>query len=101
MSSLRKFSPEDKLRFVLESLGAGNIEAFCRDKGIDRTCLYAWRRELEIAALNAWRQRRRGRPRKPHQPQLSDKRDMTLLWAELARKLADREGLAPFLLEQP
>lgn len=100
MSSPRRFTPEDKLRLVLGSLSAGNVQAFCRENGVDRTCIYAWRRELETAALDAWRQRHRGRPRKLPQPQLSDNRDIALLWADLARKLADREGLAPFLLEQ-
>lgn len=62
MSSLRRFTPEEKLALVLQSHQSTNVQAFCRENGLDRTTLYAWRQELSVAALAAWRARRPGRP---------------------------------------
>ena len=67
MSQARRFSPEDKLALVVRSYAAPNIRDFSRECGIDRTTLYAWRRELAQAALKGWQSRRPGRPSAPQE----------------------------------
>lgn len=55
-------TPEEKLRLVLSSYQADNVADFCRQEGIDRSYLYALRREHETAALASWNDRKPGRP---------------------------------------
>src|ERR1017187_1827056 len=62
MASQHRHTPQEKLDIVLRSYAATNIMAFSQECGVDRTTLYAWRRELVQAALEVWQGRRPGRP---------------------------------------
>lgn len=49
--SRRRFSPQDKLRIVLEGLAdEGTIADLCRREGISATQFYTWKRRLVNAA---------------------------------------------------
>jgi transposase-like protein len=58
-----RWTPEEKLQLVLDSYQADNVQAFCRERGIDRSYLYQLRREHEQFTLEGWRSRKVGRPR--------------------------------------
>jgi transposase-like protein len=62
MEPANRHKPQEKLDIVLRSYAATNIVIFSSENGIDRTTLYAWRRELAQAGLASWQRRRAGRP---------------------------------------
>lgn len=108
---MSRFSPEEKLDLVMRSYTAPNIREFSRECGVDRTTIYAWRRELARAALKGWRGRRPGRPStasqetvqslrgalrelsERHQALELEARDCRL-WADMAKGSVAREDLA-------
>jgi transposase-like protein len=57
-----RWTPEEKLQLVLDSYQADNVQAFCRELGIDRSYLYQLRRELQQFTLEGWGNRKVGRP---------------------------------------
>jgi transposase-like protein len=57
-----RHTPQEKLDIVLRSYAATNIAAFSKECSVDRTTLYAWRRELVQAAVATWESQRPGRP---------------------------------------
>lgn len=59
----KRWTPEEKLQLVLDSYQAANVQAFCRERGIDRSYLYQLRREHEQFTLEGWGNRKVGRPR--------------------------------------
>ena len=75
--------------FVLRSYSV-NVAEFCRASGIDRTTLYAWRRELTDAALRAWRGRRVGRPSTHDQDTVASLREALRQLSERHRDLEMR-----------
>lgn len=47
----RKWSPADKLRIVLETLGSdGKLSAICRREGLSPNQVYQWRKQLLASA---------------------------------------------------
>lgn len=83
--SVKRWTPEEKLRLVLGSYEVDNVAAYCEQVGIDRSYLYALRRELESSALTGWSEKRVGRPAK------GPEKDAGALEAELGQT---REELA-------
>lgn len=111
MSQPHRFSPEEKLDLVVRSYTAPNIREFSRECGVDRTTLYAWRRELAQAALKEWQGRRPGRPSTASQETVESLREALRelserhqaleleardwqLWSEVAKGSIAREDLA-------
>jgi len=45
----KKYSPEEKLRFIKKSEAGGSIAAICREAGVSRTIFYRWVKQYKEA----------------------------------------------------
>lgn len=106
-----RHTPQEKLEIVLRSYAATNIVAFSKECGVDRTTLYAWRRELVRAALATWKCQQPGRPSAAKRETVESLRkalcDLTerhralekevgdlRVWADAAKRLVATDNLA-------
>lgn len=89
-SRAERLSPQRKLELVLGSYSTDNLAEYARSQGVDRSYLYQLRREVEQGALEAWAERKPGRPAKdePSAAELGAEND------QLRRRLAEAQEAA-------